>query len=251
MSTFGERVRMAREEKEMSQEDLGNAIGIKQPSVAAMEKSKAKTNKHLIEIADALGQTTTWLRTGEGEFKRHRNAIRAGAGHARGSSTAVASGVAHRTIAPDMHISMRQVPVIGFVQAGVWLSTIELPPEDRFDIPLPIQAGFDGFVVQGLVVRGPSMDELYPHGSILAVVSFLDLGRDPRNGERVVALRHRHGESEATVKEYRIGKDGKERLWPRSSHPDFQQPILVDPPDGEDEELRIAYLVIGSYRPEI
>lgn len=247
--SIGARIKEARGLARLTQQGLADELGVSRSAVALWETdSNAPTADKIGPLSKVLGQSAEWILSGRGVPR----VAAAPAGPVASTNQFFPPGVAqHRTIAPDMRLSMRQVPVIGYVQAGVWLQTVELPPADRFDIPLPIQAGFDGFVVQGLVVRGPSMDEVYPHGSILAVVSFLDLGREPRNGERVVALRHRHGETEATVKEYRIGKDGRARLWPRSGHPDFQQPVTVDPPNGDDEELQIAYLVIGSYRPEV
>lgn len=167
--------------------EAARSLGVPEQTYLAHENgSRGITAKAGEHYANRFKVEFTWLMTNKGPKR-----IGAGAGAASGTSQASATGIAHRTVAPDMHLSMRQIPVIGFVQAGVWLHTVELPPADRFDVPLPIQSGFDGFVVQGLVVRGPSMDEIYPHGSILAVVSFMDLGRDPRNGERVVALRHR------------------------------------------------------------
>lgn len=237
----------------MTQKDLADRIGLEQPSIFAIEKSKAKSHKLLAEIAEALGQTQEWLKAERGDMRLYKSAPGKGrtAEPARTASAEIIKLPRRLSLAPDVTVAMRNVPVIGYVQAGVWLATIELPPEDRYDIPLPIQSGFDRFDVFGLVVRGPSMDEVYPHGSVLAVVKFLDLGREPRHGERVVALRLRHGETEATVKEFRVDRDGKARLWPRSTHPSFQEPVPLDERDGEDAELHVAYLVIGSYRPEM
>lgn len=223
------------------------SLGVPEPTYLAHENgSRGITASVGEQYARRFKVDYSWLMTNKGtppaELRR---------GFSEPSAPMTRTTTRRITLAPDVLVAMRPIEVIGAVQAGVWLATVELPKVDRFEIPLPIQAGFDNFDVFGLIVRGASMDEIYPHGSILAVVKFLDLGRDPRNGERVVALRFRHGESEATVKEFRVGKDGKARLWPRSTHPDFQSPVLVDQPSDEAEEVQIAYLVIGSYRPEM
>lgn len=245
MSGIGERLQQALDEIGLSQNELARRIQIRQSSISALINGKARGTKYLLAIAREVQQDPEWLESAKGQFRRHRSQGSAATETKRGRAAS------RFALAPDVLVAMRQVPVVGAVQAGVWLATVELPLADRFDIPLPIQAGFDNFDVFGLIVRGASMDELYPHGSILAVVKFLDLGREPRQNERVVALRYRHGETEATVKEFRVGRDGRARLWPRSTHPDFQQPVLVQSAAGDDEEVQIAYLVIGSYRPEV
>lgn len=247
-ASIGDRLNLALEELGMTQNELARRLKIRQSTISALVSGKSQGSKHILEMAQEVGQDPNWLQKGEGEMRRHRPL--------RVNNDRVVQFKAtpkrwQLSLAPDFKVDMRQIQVVGYVQGGAWLGTVELPPEDRFDIPMPIQSGFDGFVVQGLIVRGASMDLVYPHGSILAVVRFMDLGRDPRPGERVVAMRHRHGETEATVKEFQIGRDGVERLWPRSTHPDFQSPVPVRPLADEDDELQIAYLVIGCYRPEV
>lgn len=66
MSTFGQRVRAAREHKGWSQETLAKAIGIKQPSVFSIENSPASGNKNALKIASVTGVRPQWLETGEG-----------------------------------------------------------------------------------------------------------------------------------------------------------------------------------------
>ena len=242
MTGIGQRIRRAREALGLSQKELAEAVGIKQQTLQKLETDADRGTKHINKLARELQQDAAWLEENIGEMRQPRP---------EGTRTLpVRRALPGRTLDPTL--DLREIKVIGAVQAGVWLPTVEWPLEDQYEMPLPIQMGYRGFPVQGLMVRGPSMDEIYPHGSIVVCVKFIDLGRDPRSGERVVALRLRHGECEATVKEYRVDRDGKARLWPRSTHPDFQRPIAVDDPmDDDADELQIAYLVIGSYRPEI
>jgi hypothetical protein len=124
----------------------------------------------------------------------------------------------------------------------------------------------------GLLVRGNSMNRLYPEGTIVLVIRFGDLGRDPAPGERVVVVRRdrKTGEFEATLKEYDRDAQGRHILWPRSADPEFQSPIVLSGqiplPLGEealpaavsagnlhdagDPDIMITALVVGSYRPE-
>ena len=87
----------------------------------------------------------------------------------------------------------------------------------------------------------------YPEGSIVICVKFIELEAEPESGQRVVVYRHApDGEIEATIKEFQIDDAGYPWLWPRSTSPEFQEPIKVN--DGD--EIEIVALVIGSYRPE-
>jgi SOS-response transcriptional repressor LexA len=150
---------------------------------------------------------------------------------------------------PGNSLHVTTVTVLGSVQAGLWQTAFEWSTGERYNVPSVLHPSYHTLPLFGLEVKGASMDDVYPHGSIIICVKFLDLGRSPRSGERVVAIATREDDMvEATVKEYRIGADGLPRLWPRSTHPDFQQPLLIKA--GSERELTILALVIGSYRPE-
>lgn len=158
---------------------------------------------------------------------------------------------------------LRVVIVRGAVQAGIWQEAVEWPVEDRFSVTIPENMQYPDLDRFGLLVRGNSMDQLYPDGTIVLAIRFEDLGRLPRVGERVVVLRRslRTGELEATLKEYGVDRQGRHILWPRSTDPEFQTPIVLSgelpigrPADmaetSDGMELTISALVVGSYRPE-
>lgn len=142
--------------------------------------------------------------------------------------------------------------VIGEVQAGHWLEAAEWPRGDWMPVIVPIDPAYEHLPRFGLLVRGPSMNQLYPDGSVLICVKLIDLNREPISGERVIVHRTRGGTIvEATVKEY-VERDGHKRLIPRSDHPDHQTPLELTAPghDGPEETVTVTALVIGSYRPE-
>ena len=168
--------------------------------------------------------------------------------------------------------ALGEVSVKGEVQAGIWREALEWNPAEWFSIMVPMDDRFAGVERFGLVVRGPSMNEVYPDGTIAIVVRFDDIGRLPVSGERVVALRYSdEGTFEATIKEYKKDATGRHILWPRSSDPDFQSPIVLghdrlvlsasrtDLPQAvsaghipmDDSGVIISALVVGSYRPEV
>ncbi|MFC5358162.1 LexA family protein [Azospirillum himalayense] len=149
---------------------------------------------------------------------------------------------------PENTVYVSSVPVVGAVQAGNWVEAVQWESDEWYEIAIPPDGRFPNQRRYGLEVRGPSMNELYPDGSVVICIKLIDLGREPRHGERVVVERRRYdGCIEATVKEFRV-QDEKVWLWPRSTHPAFQQPVPLAC-DG-DEEVAITGVVVGSYRAE-
>ncbi len=152
---------------------------------------------------------------------------------------------------------VQAVTVVGTVEAGNWVEALEWPPEDQFRITVPRPRGPDG--VFGLLVNGPSLNLRYPEGTILVCMPLAQLQRELRSGDRVIVeRRNRDGLVEATVKELAFDADGRAWLWPRSDHPEHQQPLLIPwPPDVElhasesdVEEVNVTATVVGAYQPE-
>lgn len=183
-------------------------------------------------------------------------------------------GEASATPPPPGAISLEPVMVLAAVQAGLWRDAVEWPVEDQFAISVPVDERYPGARRFGLEVRGASMDRLYPVGTILICVPFIDIGTVPDTGDHVVCVRRNHdGLVEATVKEFVVDERDRVWLWPRSNQPEFQQPLqletgnipvaheISDPPatvhagffqieEGEIPTIQIAALVTGSYRRE-
>ena len=164
-----------------------------------------------------------------------------------------------------------KVNVLGKVRAGEWVEALEWPQTDWYAIDSPMDERFNGVRRFALEVHGPSMNQVYAEGDIIICVRYSDIGREPRSKERVVVQRlNGQGMIEATVKEFVTDDDGAVWLWPRSSHPEFQQPFLLKQrADAEGlqesqapfqsaqgyrevyaDEFDIIALVIGSYRRE-
>jgi phage repressor protein C with HTH and peptisase S24 domain len=66
MSTFGERLRLARKEKGLSQGALAKIVGVKQPTIAELE-SEGKGSSRAGLIAKALDVSVLWLSEGKGK----------------------------------------------------------------------------------------------------------------------------------------------------------------------------------------
>lgn len=170
---------------------------------------------------------------------------------------------------------LERVFVRGDVQAGIWKGAAEWAHEDWFGVEFPEDRRHPGCARFALEVKGTSMDEVYPDGTILCCILFSDLSRGPARGDRVIIhRRNKAGLVEATVKQFETRDDGSAWLWPRSTDPSFQQPYqlpgLQETADGavnsdvggteaatgttsfsdDTAHLEITALVIGSYRPE-
>lgn len=160
--------------------------------------------------------------------------------------------------------AVETVYVKGRVQAGLWQDALEWPVSDWLPVYIPADPRFPQIERFGLEVCGPSMNKVYPEGSIIIAVNLDDLGRCPRSGERVVIQCRAKNSSdmEATVKRYEVTQDGQHILWPESYDPLYQTPIILEDlaqdmgehglnaGNGACHDMKIIAVVVGSYRPE-
>lgn len=140
--------------------------------------------------------------------------------------------------------------VKGPAAAGQWATVWQEPQSEwktftgRADVNTPIRDRY------GVRIEGDSMNQVYPHGTIVECVAFYG-GAEIENGRRVLVQRRRNGdEYEVTVKEYYRDGDGVEWLVPRSNNPAFQSPIRADQQEADIDQVQIIGIVVGSYRPE-
>lgn len=149
-----------------------------------------------------------------------------------------------------------QIEVRGDVQAGVWRDAMEWPVADWYAITVPLDSAYAGLHRYGLLVKGDSMDRVFPDGSIVVVINFTDLGRMPQTGEIVVAVQRSKtsDDFEATVKAAQVLDTGEIILWPQSTNPDFAMPVRVPVWGNEHDagmpDVFIHALVVASYRPK-
>ena len=67
-STLKDRLIYAREQKGISQEQLGKAINKSQSAIAALETERNQGSTNIAKIAEVLGVSPMWLETGQGEM---------------------------------------------------------------------------------------------------------------------------------------------------------------------------------------
>lgn len=136
----------------------------------------------------------------------------------------------------------RKVEVVGEIAAGAWVETVEL--DDKFYTTVPgLPSRFDKVPLQGFVVKGDSMNMLYPDGSIVYVAPIGAVSGWPKSGQVVMVMSHNQGLTEATLKEYVSDATGK-WLWPRSTSPLHQAP--VDYRNAGGEEVVVTGVVVAA-----
>lgn len=126
--------------------------------------------------------------------------------------------------------NVRMAPIVGELQAGAWREAIEFPPDEQDEYPIP--ASMPNFDLQGFVVRGTSMDQVFPDGTVVLVAGTISNGIQPRSGDYVLVQRsNAAGLFEASLKQYVVEPNGSKWLWPRSNDPRFQAPLSVEEND--------------------
>lgn len=153
--------------------------------------------------------------------------------------------------------SVERVQVVGSVQAGVFTEALEWEDSRKYSIQIPINDGYSPDLKRyALEVKGESMNKVFPAGSLVTVIDFDEMGGRPQTGDYVTVYRRdAHGPGfEATVKALQIRDDGSYCLWPKSTDPSFQQPLVIPPPSEERQDtagaldVEIKALVVGSIK---
>ena len=211
MSKISNRIGEIRAQVGLSQEDLADRMGIHRVTVANIERGKQRlTQEWMLRFSEALNVSPEHL----------------------------------ITLPPAGEV----VHVVGAVQAGSWQEHSTWAEPEQYTIYMPALPEWRSYPKQASEVRGTSMNELYPPGSVVVWVSIFDHKENPIPGKRYVIERQKHGEYEVTLKEYQIGPDGNGWLIPRTTDPSQKTPIPII--GSEDETLRIVGRVIWVARRE-
>ena len=161
-------------------------------------------------------------------------------------------------------VPLRNITVLGEIAAGEYWCALQYDPVDQFTVAVEMAPKSTRFTRFGLRVKGTSMDEMYPEGTILICIPFVEIERGPRHGERVIVYRRDRNTSdfEATCKEWQE-RDGAYWLVARSNDPKWRGEVIEIPtkpedPDGDGfgfdwhgDEIQIYALVVDSIRKEV
>lgn len=216
MSTIGDRIKEARLRKRMRQWQLAEAVGVSQPSVRKWESGGAPDRTRIPAIARVLEVDKIWLEFGEGNA------------NVKDALTTT-------------------VYCIGKVQAGEWVEAVENPRDEWETLYAPVDPRYPSIPRFALKVVGDSMDQIMPDGTYAICASLEEIGRPPKDGEFVVIERRRKdGLVEGTIKQFVMDADGKAWLWPRSTRPEYQQPVRYG--TRNDETVLVTAVVLSFNR---
>lgn len=147
------------------------------------------------------------------------------------------------------HQGARTVRVRAFVEAGTWEEAHEWPEDDWYEVSVPDAPDLRPYQLYGVETRGPSMDRVYPEGTVVVFTSMIERPAQMEVGKKYIIERERaDGMREATVKTLAKDDTGKYWLLPESNDPRFQNPIEIDGIDGET--IKIIGKVVYSVRRE-
>lgn len=220
---MGNFLKKYREAKGLTQGKLAELCGTSTPQIQRLEAGDRKlTAEWARRIAPHLGVEAANLLFNANEIVRAESTVES----------------------LDSRAVPQHIPVVGEVAAGVFRDSFEFDPGHWSYTPFPRDDRYPGIDRFCLRVRGPSMNKIYPDGSIVLCIKMIDANLKPEEGKIYVVDRIVHGEYESTLKELRYS-DGKKYLWPCSTDPAHQAPIEMNGNCGEEIILRA--LVIGAY----
>lgn len=207
METFAKRLKFAREREKLTQQELADKSGVKQPAISKMERGVVFETAGMISLARGCKCDPEWLESGKDK-----------PGWLNGRKIPTGNVDAARAFTGE-------VPVINWVQAGAWQDIADaFQPEDaeRF---IPVSRGHSSNTY-ALKVRGDSMTS--PYGKSYQDGCYIVVDpekRSPMNGDRIIAITP--GSKEATFKIYK-DEDGRRWLAPlNSTHQIINEPFEV------------------------
>lgn len=258
-----DRIKTRRKELRMSQKRVGDLCDVSASAVSQWESGTSEPAESKLDLlAEALAVEREWL-----EFGPEGRPVRAVTGKPMTTeegndllttliyhdSNQMGGGIRQRVTT----IEVKPINVIGDVQAGVFKTAVEWPKSAQFQVKVPVEAPFDRIDTFGLRVLGPSMDQVFPSGTIIICAQIQDLGRlfEIQSGHYVVVKRRSAAtdELEASVKQFIRDEQGVAWLWPRSNHPEFQTPVRVEDLSSSDDndEVTVWALVVAEYRAHV
>ncbi len=245
MSTLGERLRQARENKNLTQQEVAERAGMSQPTYYKIESGKTKRTTYLNDLARVLSVSADWLATGEGSMtadalpQANKSNILDGlrAQIAAMQTSGVLTDEQVHDIVDTVRVAMpaNDVPLISWVAAGSWSSVEPVTLDDAIGYyPRPRNLSADGFALK---VRGRSMWPEFKPDDIIYVepnISTLAL----KDGDLVVV--QCNDDTEATFKQLVLGETESD-MYLKPLNPDWPEQKML--PMGE---CRLVGKVVGK-----
>ncbi|WLG14608.1 XRE family transcriptional regulator [Psychrobacter cibarius] len=238
MNTLPDRLKFAREQLNLSQQQVADAVGMKQPSYYQLEAGKSKRSRFISDIARVLETNADWLMYGEGDsapkpsrddlIQKIRDIENGGV---RDSSTAPL-GTSNMAMAENSD----EVPILSWVAAGSWSNVDAVCFDDAIGrVSRPKNLSKNGFA---LIVRGESMLPKFDPGDIIYVEPETGLFALKNNDLVIVQCNH---DTEATFKQLVLGETSDD-MYLRPLNPNWHEQKML--PMGE---CNLVGKVVGKY----
>lgn len=146
--------------------------------------------------------------------------------------------------------SISMLPVLGKIQAGLWLDTSVFDPDaEQRSVAAMRDPRYPHARHYCLEVAGDSVDQVYPEGTIVVCIDFAESGLALKTGQMAHVERRRAGGQmiEITLKEVRLDK-GHIILVPRSSNPAYK-PLKLNESEEESDEVIVRGIVVSGITP--
>lgn len=177
-----ERIRELRKKHGLTQQKLGELIGVKKSSISQWENDEhSPSGDNLAQLSKVFGVSAHWLATGKGSPELSN-------------------------VEPAVIPQGNRIPILSYVQAGNWREMCEQATAFDGNVEYVSAGGEIGPYGFGVWLRGDSMAPLFKEGDLIIV----DPDESPQPGDYVVA---KNGSDEATFKKYRprgIDENGQE-----------------------------------------
>ncbi|MGN5108339.1 LexA family protein [Aeromonas hydrophila] len=177
-----ERIKELRKKHGLTQQKLGELIGVKKSSISQWENDEhSPSGDNLAQLSKVFGVSAHWLSTGKGSPEPSN-------------------------VEPAVIPQGNRVPILSYVQAGNWREMCEQATAFDGNVEYVSAGGEIGPYGFGLWLRGDSMLPQFKEGDLIIV----DPDEPPQPGDYVVA---KNGSNEATFKKYRprgIDENGQE-----------------------------------------
>lgn len=151
--------------------------------------------------------------------------------------------------------SFQNVQVVQKVQAGAMQDSVRLPLSEQQEVALPVLPEDLARGAYGARLHHPGAEQLFPDQTILVCLPIAQYEGDLTTGKRVILQRVSGKKVELTIREIEETPKGV-WLWPRSTHPAYQEPIPLPPiyrggtwREGDDR-FTIVAMVVGAYVPQ-
>lgn len=238
MSTLAERVKLARDKLNLSQQDVADATGMSQPSYYKIEKGLTKRTTYINELAKVLETNVDWLMHGEGENtpKPSRDDLMQKIRDIENRSTTNDHPVPEGTTGISMASQSSMVPILSWVAAGSWSNVEAVTFEDAIgEAPRPANLSKHGFALR---VQGQSMLPEFKPREIIYV--------EPQTGffalkDSDLVIVQCNDDKEATFKQLVLGETSDD-MYLRPLNPNWPEQRMM--PMGE---CNLVGKVVGKY----